>query len=369
MVRKYAREWDDRESEVPPAELPKAKDYPGVEPLVAQRKDDGDTSRAVLEMLMTAERSWGDYSVAIRRGKSGLGNAALLGAGTPEQIKKWNHLFLAMAITEPGCGSDPSMVETSARRDGDMWVLNGEKIFVTGGVRCQGVVAWATLDRAAGRAGIKSFLMKGTPGFILAHKEKKLGIRRRRHRCHRVPGLPHPARQPARWTGGRPSRRQLGRLPRRAGTLQPDPPRRLPRGLGMAKAALDFTRDQLVAAGWNVPYQQSRRTLPAVVESLHRLEAQWEASMLTVLHAAWLAGRGEDQQPRGVDLKAKGAEIARTATQRCLALLGSMGISYDFLLEKWFRDCRITDIYEGTGQIQRLIIARDILGYGRKELS
>ena len=67
--------------------------------------------------------------------------------------------------------------------------------------------------------------------------------------------------------------------------------------------------------------------------------------------------------------KAKGGEISRTATQRCIAILGSMGISQEFLLEKWFRDCRITDIYEGTGQIQRLIIAREILGYSAAQLS
>jgi acyl-CoA dehydrogenase len=83
-----------------------------------------------------------------------------------------------MAITEPGCGSDPSLVRTSARLDGDDWVLNGEKIFVTTGCRADGVVVWATVDKSAGRGGIKSFLvLKGTPGFIVAHKEKKLGIR------------------------------------------------------------------------------------------------------------------------------------------------------------------------------------------------
>ena len=95
VVRKYAREWDDRESEVPPSELPEAKEYPGVERLVAKRKHDGDTSRAVLEMLMTSERSWGDYSVAIRRGRSGLGNSALMGAGTPEQFRRYMESELA----------------------------------------------------------------------------------------------------------------------------------------------------------------------------------------------------------------------------------------------------------------------------------
>ncbi len=370
VVRKYAREWDDRESELPPSELPEAKEYPGVEPLIAARKHDGDTSRAVLEMLLTSERSWGDYSVAIRRGKSGLGNAALLGAGTPEQIKKWNHLFLAMAITEPGCGSDPSMVETSAKRDGDMWVLNGEKIFVTGGVRCQGVVAWATLDKAAGRAGIKSFLIeKGTPGFVIAHKEKKLGIRADDTAAIVFQDCRIPRDN---LLGGHED------IPRGGGsggfrdvlkTFNLTRPGVSARGLGMAKAALDFTRDQLVAAGYNVSYDQSRRSMPAVVESLHQLEAQWEASMLTVLHAAWLAGEEKTNNIEASVCKAKSGAAIRRITQGCIEILGPLGVSQENLLEKWFRDVRITDIYEGTQQIQHLIIARAILGYGRKELS
>jgi acyl-CoA dehydrogenase len=370
VVRKYAREWDDRESELPPNELPEAKDYPGVERLLAKRGDNGDTSRAVLEMLLTAARSWGDYSVSIRRGKSGLGNAALLGAGTPEQIKKWNGMFLAMAITEPGCGSDPSMVETTAKLDGDEWVLNGEKIFVTGGIRCQGVVAWATVDKSAGRAGIKSFLIeKGAPGFVIAHKEKKLGIRADDtaalvfQDC-RIPrenllGLQEDVPR----SGGSGGFRDVLK------TFNLTRPGVSARGLGMAQAALDFTREQLTAAGYDLSYGQSRRTVPAVVESFHRLEALWEASMLTVLHAAWLAGAEKTNNLESSVCKAKSGAAIRQITQGCIEILGPLGVSQENLLEKWFRDVRITDIYEGTQQIQHLIIARAILGYGRKELS
>ena len=99
----------------------------------------------------------------------------------PEQTSKRKNgetKFLAMAITEPGCGSDSKAIETTAELDGDEWVLNGEKIFVTSGIKSEGLVIWATLDRSQGRGAIKSFLvMKGTPGMELAKKEKKLGIR------------------------------------------------------------------------------------------------------------------------------------------------------------------------------------------------
>ena len=117
VARKYAREWDDREDEIAPAELPEAAEFEGVEGLLAERDKD-DTSMAVLGMLIAVERSWGDYTVQVRRGTSGLGNAALQAAGTPEQNEKWGHLFLAMAITEPGCGSDPSLVAMTAKLDG-----------------------------------------------------------------------------------------------------------------------------------------------------------------------------------------------------------------------------------------------------------
>ncbi len=87
------------------------------------------------------------------------------------------------------------------------------------------------------------------------------------------------------------------------------------------------------------------------------------------MHAMWLSGEGKPNNLEASISKAKGGEVARTATQRCLAILGALGISREHLVEKWFRDCRITDIYEGTGEIQRLIIARDILGYSSAELS
>ena len=178
VTRRYARYYDENEHEFPPDELPEADQFPEFMELMKGRGKQ-ESGMGVMSMLITAAQTWGDYSVRMRRGKGGgLGNAALRAAGTPEQVAKWQALTLAMAITEPGCGSDPSRVQTSAVLDGDEWVVNGEKIFVTTGCRAEGVVVWATIDKSAGRGGIKSFLVeKGTPGFIVAHKEKKLGIR------------------------------------------------------------------------------------------------------------------------------------------------------------------------------------------------
>ncbi|MEO8605396.1 MAG: acyl-CoA dehydrogenase family protein, partial [bacterium] len=158
IARRYARYYDENEHEFPPDELPEAKDRPTFMSRIGQRGE-GDAGAGVLTTLIAMGQTWGDYSVRVRRNERGLGNSALQAAGSEAQKAKWGHLTLAMAITEPGCGSDPSMVRTSATLDGDHWVINGEKIFVTTGCRAAGVVVWATVDKAAGRAGIKSFLI------------------------------------------------------------------------------------------------------------------------------------------------------------------------------------------------------------------
>jgi len=367
IARRYARHYDENEHEFPPDELPEAKGRPGPLSRLGQRAED-DAGMAVLTTLIAMGQTWGDYSVRMRRNDRGLGNSALQAAGTDEQKRRWGHLTLAMAITEPGCGSDPSLVRTTATRDGDEWVLNGEKIFVTTGCRAEGVVLWATTDRNAGRAGIKSFLvLKGTPGFIVAHKEKKLGIRADDTAAYvfqdcRVPRdhlLGGDESIPTESSGGFRGVMKTFNMTR---------PFVAAIGLGMAEAALDFTRDALREAGIAICYGPGLSSQPAAAEKFIRLEAAFEAAKLATLRASWLADRGEANNMEASIAKAKAGGAVREITQGCIEILGPMGVSRDHLLEKWFRDVRITDIYEGTGEIQRLIIARTLLGYSRDEL-
>jgi acyl-CoA dehydrogenase len=368
VARNYARHYDEHEEEFPPAKLPEASDYPRIESLFANRGEE-DTSLAVLSMLVAAGQTWGDYSVRMRRARGGLGNAALRAAGTPEQVQKWGRLTLAMAITEPGCGSDPSMVQTTAVLDGDEWVINGEKLFVTTGCLADGVVLWATLDRSVGRAGIKSFLVeKGTPGFTISGKEKKLGIRADDTATHvfqdcRVPRDNLLGRDESIPKGGSGGFRGVLK------TFNMTRPGVAAIGLGMAEAALDFTRDALREAGVEIEYGPGLQGQCAAAQRFVELEALHEAAQLTMLRAAWLADQGQPNNLEASICKAKGGAAVREITQGCIELLGPMGISREHLVEKWFRDVRITDIYEGTGQIQRLVIARTILGYTRKELN
>jgi acyl-CoA dehydrogenase len=139
-------------------------------------------------------------------------------------------------------------------------------------------------------------------------------------------------------------------------------------GLGISQAALDFTREQLALAGIDVEYGASAASQNALAQKFLELEAMQEAAMLTVTRAAWLADRQESNNLESSIAKAKGGSTVRLVTQGCIEILGPLGVSREHLLEKWFRDVRITDIYEGTGQIQNLIIARTILGYSRNEL-
>jgi len=371
VARKYARYYDENEHEFPPDRLEEAKDYPKSVWEEFGAAGDGDTGMATLSMLVTAGYMWGDYSVRMRREGAGLGNAALRAAGTPEQQQKWAGLVLAMAITEPGCGSDPSRVQATAVLDEktNEWVLNGEKIFVTTGCRADGVVVWATIDKSAGRAGIKSFLVeKGTPGFTVAHKEKKLGIRADDTAAYVFSDCRIPRDN---LLGGDENvqRKGSGGFRGVMKTFNMTRPGVAAMGLGMAEAALDFTRDRLREAGVEIDYDAGLAETPAVVERFRRLEATFEAARLTILRAAWLADRGKPNNMEASVCKAKTGSAVREITQGCIEILGPMGVSRDHLLEKWFRDVRITDIYEGTGEIQRMIMARGLLGYTRAELN
>jgi len=367
VARRYARYYDENEHEFPPDQLPEAKDHPNFMSRFGDRNEH-DAGMAVISMLIAMGQTWGDYSVRMRRQERGLGNSALQAAGNAEQKRKWGNLILAMAITEPGCGSDPSLVRTSARLDGDDWVLNGEKIFVTTGCRADGGVVWATVDKSAGRGGIKSFLvLKGTPGFIVAHKEKKLGIRADDTAAYvfqdcRIPRdhlLGGDEAVPRDGSGGFKGVMKTFNMTRPAVAAI---------GLGMAEAALDFTRDALREAGFTITYGPTLAAQPAAVERFLRLEALFEAARLTIIRAAWLADQGLPNNMEASIAKAKAGGAVREITQGCIEILGPMAVSREHLLEKWFRDVRITDIYEGTGEIQRLIIARTLLGYTRNEL-
>lgn len=368
IVRKHARVWEEKEQEeIPPEQLPEAEDNPDYLMKLAGRTEE-DSPLGVVTMMISIFNSWGD-TLNMRIGRGALGNAALASAGTPEQKERFGKMRLAMSITEPGCGSDSKAIQTTAKLEGEEWVINGDKIFVTTGVRADGVVVWATIDKSAGRAGIKSFIVpKGTPGFELVRKEKKLGIRAddtaalrfdncripRDHMLGTEEGLPKAG------SGGFKGVMKTFNMTRPAVGAG---------GIGKAQAAFDHVSQILKEEGVEVDWAKGRANRTATEQTLIETEADLEAATLSVYRAAWLNHMRQPNNLEASVAKSKGGEVARTGPQRMLELMGAVGATHDHLVEKWLRDGRISDIYEGTGQIQRLIIAREIMGYTSAELS
>ncbi|MHB8492352.1 MAG: acyl-CoA dehydrogenase family protein, partial [Solirubrobacteraceae bacterium] len=148
------------------------------------RREDDDSKPAnrngsnMATVLGIIELCYGDVGLLLSMPRQGLGNSAIASVANDEQLNRFDGLWAAMAITEPEAGSDSAAIRTTAVLDGDEYVLNGEKIFVTSGQRADLIVVWATLDKSLGRAAIKSFVVpRDTPGMILERLEHKLGIR------------------------------------------------------------------------------------------------------------------------------------------------------------------------------------------------
>ncbi|EHK88151.1 acyl-CoA dehydrogenase [Saccharomonospora azurea SZMC 14600] len=330
-------------------------------------KDSGDNRNGgnLLTVLGTIELCWGDVALLLSMPRQGLGNAAIASVANDEQLERFGKVWAAMAITEPGCGSDSAAITTTATKDGDDYILNGEKIFVTSGERADAVVVWATLDKSKGRAAIKSFVVeKGTPGFEVVRLEHKLGIRASDTAVLRFDNC----RVPAKNLLGSP---EIDTKKGFAGVMQTfDNTRPLvaAMAIGVARAALEETRRLLEEAGVEVDYDKPALAQHAAAATFLQLEADYEAAYLTTLEAAWMADNRKPNSLQASIAKAKAGRTVVDITLKCVELAGTLGYTEESLLEKWARDSKILDIFEGTQQIQQLIVARRLLGKTSKEL-
>ncbi|MGW4489920.1 acyl-CoA dehydrogenase family protein [Amycolatopsis sp. NPDC004368] len=319
---------------------------------------EGNRNGANLNVVLgTIEMCWGDVGLLLSMPRQGLGNAAISSVATDEQLARFSGLWAAMAITEPDCGSDSAAITTTAVLDGDDYVLNGEKIFVTSGQRADAVVVWATLDRSKGRAAIKSFVVeKGTPGFEVVRVEHKLGIRASDTAVLRFDNC----RVPRENLLGTPD---IDTAKGFAGVMQTfDNTRPLVAAMavGVARAALDETRHILASAGVTIDYDRPPQH-PAAATWL-ALEADFESAYLLTLESAWMADNRKPNSLQASMAKAKAGRTVVDVTLKCVELVGVYGYTEESLLEKWARDAKILDIFEGTQQIQQLIVARRVLG-------
>ncbi|MFQ5575814.1 MAG: acyl-CoA dehydrogenase family protein [Anaerolineae bacterium] len=346
----------------------------------ANGKKSGDTYINLIHMIEML--SWGDAGIYLCLPSSALAGSAIEAVGTPEQKLRFLKRFSqgkpkwgAMAITEAHAGSDTSAIRTTARLDPETneWVLNGEKIFVTNGLmaaeKSDGVlVVWATLDPSAGRRGIKSFVVEAnTPGMKVEKLEDKLGIRASDtativfNDC-RIPYdniLGSPEIKDTRQTKG-----FKGVMK----TFDASRPLVAASAIGIGRAALEFTKEALQKEGITVRYTAPYHQLTAVERDIMDMESQLKAAWLLTLRSAWMMDQKLPNPLEASMAKVKAGKAVTLITQKAVQLLGPLGYSRDLLLEKWMRDAKINDIFEGTGQINTLIVARRILGYNRTQL-
>lgn len=331
----------------------------------------------MIEML-----SWGDAGVYLCIPGSALGGAAINAVGTPEQLERFLRRFTegepkwgAMAMTEPQAGSDTSNIQTTATFDAQTneWVLNGQKIFCTSGKlaleESDGlVVVWATVDKQAGRAGMKPFVVEaGTPGAVIAKVEEKLGIRASDTAAIILDNCRVPAENllgDAEVKTGQGNKGFKGAMK----TFDATRPIVAASAIGIGRAAFEYARDILAKQGVRMEYDKPRWKLSTVQADLLEMEAQLHAAWLLTLKATAMLDAKQENQLESSMCKVKAGKAVTWVTQKAVELLGPLGYSTELLVEKWMRDAKINDIYEGTGQINTLIVARTILGYTRTEL-
>jgi len=326
--------------------------------------------------------SWGDAGIYLCTPGGQLGGEAIRAVGTIEQKRRFLKRFAegepkwgAMAITEPGCGSDSAAITTTARLDEETneWVLNGEKIFVTSGLMAAQesdglVVVWATLDRSAGRAGIKSFVVEaGTPGMKVTKVEEKLGIRASdtasivfedcRIPYDNILGSPEVVKRDT-------TRGFKGVMQ----TFDASRPLVAASSMGIARATIEFVKDALAKEGIEIRYGLPRHKLTAIECDVLDMEAQYKAAWLLTLRAVSMLDQRLPNALESSMCKTKAGKAVTLITQKAVEILGPLGYSRERLVEKWMRDAKINDLFEGTGQINTLIVARRILGYTRREL-
>lgn len=333
--------------------------------------------------FMLETLSWGDVGIYLVTPGGGLGAAAVEASGTPEQKAKFlarfaaeKPTFAAMAMTEAQAGSDTSAIRTSAILDKETneWILNGEKIFVTAGHKSLEIsdgfiVVWATIDPAAGRAGMRSFVVEaGTPGIKVEKLEDKMGIRASDtativlQDC-RVPfdhilGSPEVVKKTTTTKGFK------GAM----ATFDATRPLVAATAIGVSRATLELVKQMLADQGITIRYGLPRQKLTNIEREVIDMEVMLRSAWLLVIKAVWMADMKKPNSKEASMSKVRAGDVVTKITQKAVELMGPVGYARDTLLEKWFRDAKISDIYEGTGQINRLVVARQILNYSGRDL-
>jgi len=385
MMRPVSRYFDEHEHEIPwdyITFMQTATRAMGGSSMAPSEKREGPRLGFQRLAFMVEMLSWGDAGIYLDTPGGMLGSAAVSATGTPEQKERFlarfkgeTPTFDAMCMTEAGAGSDTSAIRAAAVLDKEKneWVLNGEKIFVTAGhkamVDSKGfVVVWATIDPKAGRAGMRPFVVEaGTPGCQVTKLEHKMGIRASdtasivMQDC-RVPFdniLGSPEVVTAKATTG---------FKGAMATFDATRPIVAAQAIGLARATLELLKEMLAERGVTIRYGLPRQKLTSIEKEVIDMEVMLRSAWLLVIEAVWMMDNGKPNSLESSMCKVRAGDVVNKITQKAVEIMGPLGYSREYLLEKWFRDAKISDIYEGTGQINRLVVARQILGYRSSEL-
>ena len=320
------------------------------------------------------ETCWGCAGISLGIWGSALPLATLAYSGTQEQLTKWAPLVFgtpedpkvgALCVTEPNAGSDVSALRTNAKREGDEWVLNGQKIFITNGCVASVYVVVATVDPELGHRGQAAFVIgPDTPGIRPGKKERKLGIRASdtsevlledcRIPLENVVGGMEKLEaklERARAQGGSPGKSAALK------TFEMTRPSVAAQAIGIARAAYEFALDyakEREAFGRPIIDNQG------IAFKLADMAMEIDAARLLTYRAAWLARNGNFDRAEGSMSKLKAGEVAVWVTEQAIQILGGYGYIKDFPVEKWYRDAKIYTIFEGTSEIQRIVISRAV---------
>jgi len=372
-IRPAAAEWDEREETPWPIIQEAAKiGLYGWESMAQFFQD----PTGLLMGIVNEELFWGDAGIALAIFGTGLGVSGILGNGTPEQIMTWvpqcfgtpdDVKLAAFCVTEPGAGSDVSSLRTRARKDGSDWVINGAKCFITNGGIADVHVVVATVDPSLGARGQASFVVPpGTPGLSMGKKERKMGIRA----SHTAEVIFDDVRIPAECLLGGEEKlearlaraREGGRTSTQAAmrTFEASRPIVGIQAVGIARAAYEYA---LEYAKERTQFGKPIIENQAIAFLLADMATEIDAARLLCYRALWMARNGDGyKMAEGSMSKLKAGRTAVWVTERAIQILGGYGYIRDFPVERWHRDAKIYDLFEGTEQIQQLVISRAISG-------
>ena len=309
------------------------------------------------------ELAWGDPAVLLCAPGPGLGGPPVRFMGTDEQRERFLGIFGdeelrwgAYALTEPGAGSDVAAIRATCRKDGDAWILNGIKCFITNGARASWVICFATVDKSLGRAGHRAFVVeKGTPGFRVGRLEKKMGLRA----SETAELVLEDCRVPAEnLLGGESHYERKEGFMGAMKTFDSTRPMVAAMAVGIGRSAYEITRD------FFRDNYMTGRPIPRyarIAARLAKMKRELDVARLLTYRAAWMADHGLPNAKEAAMSKAYAPRIAQDLCTDALQILSASGVTGSNLVEKSFRDLKVYDIFEGTGQVQRIVISKRMI--------